>query len=141
MRLLRSPMSTRATSVPRPTRRALPFRSPDRDNGGVRLVEPTGASEIAVAAEDVIELELEDIPGAGYLWSVEVSGPATVEEPAFPTASTDEGAPVGGAVHRTWTIVPTGPGRVDVRGHRGQAWDATQRDRSFSLTVAVVERG
>jgi predicted secreted protein len=107
----------------------------------MRLVEPDGSVEVTVASDDVIELALEDIPGSGYLWQLEVTGPLSVGDPQYASQESIRNGPVGAGATRLWRIAPTGCGEGTVRGARGQPWEPLERDREFTLQVNVVSAG
>lgn len=104
----------------------------------MRLVEPSGDRRVQVPADDTLDLVLEDLPGAGFLWTVEASEHLRLEEPTgVDEAEVLEGG-VGAGVARVWRVVPRTTGVGTVSGRRGQSWDRSQSDRSFSLTVEVT---
>jgi predicted secreted protein len=107
----------------------------------MRLREPDGSRHLTVALDDVIELELQDIPGAGYLWQLEVTGPLSIAAPRGETEEAILSGPVGAGAFRQWRVVPTGVGQGVVSGERGQPWEPEQRDRAFTLTVNVISAG
>lgn len=107
----------------------------------MRLVEPDGSVKVTLTGDEPIELVLEDIPGAGYLWQVDATGPLAVAEPHYPTPETVTDGPVGAGATRLWRINPTGLGHGVVNGVRGQPWEPAERDRQFTIEVEVLPAG
>jgi predicted secreted protein len=103
------------------------------------LEDPSGVSEVTTTVGETIELGLRDLPGAGYLWTVETTGPLRLAEPDAPTKDEILERAVGGETRRLWRVTATGTGAGTIHGRRGQPWDHAQTDLTFTINVTVAD--
>ncbi len=104
----------------------------------ITLTESESGRVLHVDRGDRVVLRLHEMPGAGYIWSLEGSEPPQVEVRLVPPP--DAGASVGGAVDVEWVITAKAAGMTRVIFKLGRSWEGEASVKSrFEVTLEIAE--
>jgi predicted secreted protein len=98
----------------------------------VLTAEHDGALRGVVGGQDV-HVVLPEIPTSGYLWDLQVDGPAALVDSRFEAG----GAAVGAAGTRHFVVRPAGTGRAALRAVLRQAWNPAEPAQHWSAALDV----
>ena len=86
-----------------------------------------------VAGGQDVHVVLPEIPTSGYLWDLQVDGPAALADSSFEAG----GAAVGAAGTRHFVVRPAGTGRAELRAVLRQAWNPAEPAQEWSAALDV----
>lgn len=98
----------------------------------VLTADHDGASQGVVGGQDV-HVVLPEIPTSGYLWDLQVDGPADLVDSRFEPG----GAAVGAGGTRHFVVRPAGSGRAALRAVLRQAWNPGEPAQEWSAALHV----
>ncbi len=98
----------------------------------VLTADHDGALQPVAGGQDVHVL-LPEIPTSGFLWELQVDGPAEVVDSHFEPG----GSAVGAGGSRHFVLRPSGAGRAALTAVLRQAWDAAEPAQRWSAALDV----
>lgn len=124
--------------------------APSRPQGMIQAGAEQNGGEAVMELGQVIRIELETVPTAGYVWQIDqlpgfLEKIAEATRPTQPEFQNDEGV-TGGNHFMAFDLKVTGPGSGTLRLIEGRPWELEAADSSgpdavWTLTVTVQPTG